>query len=454
MAYTPKYDPNLLKKINTARQQKFRKPQGVFETALDWLDRPGQFIRGGIYGLQTGQNPFSTAWQGLSGQNRIYGSDILQNAGMKEGFGRAATGFGLDVLLDPLTYIGVGALTKAGKAASGLGKLSEVQKIAQGTRYGMSGALKGIEGFKDFSKIAKPGMSLAATKAGQVAQGQRSLISMFGKPIVKGEKVYEGLDKAGQFLKTNKYTRPTLDTVGQMFSTRYRPGNVSPEDWKKLMEAKDTAKASASYGKAKALDFAVDLKGKTEAAMEVLKKKGMRPYEAKAAVDNLLQTIERKGTAQNVIPELRPLLDELSGFAGNIQNRRKAIGKGLINEEDYNYWLHTLSPEAKPTLGNKISNALQGGSKEFTTKSASDISRKYLKLGTGEVVNLKTGALYKGGQQVGKLAEKELKHLARVDEYKTLLAKSKGAVTEAGEAALTKGNKEIRKQQKALDKLG
>lgn len=57
------------------------------------------------------------------------GEQILDRAGMEEGFGRDAAGFALEVLADPLTYTGVGALAKgAGKglAKAGLQKTGNV----------------------------------------------------------------------------------------------------------------------------------------------------------------------------------------------------------------------------------------------------------------------------------------------------------------------------------------
>lgn len=52
------------------------------------------------------------------GGRNVTGSDILENAGMEKGIGRGVAGFGLDLLLDPTTYLFGGSIVK--KGAKGL----------------------------------------------------------------------------------------------------------------------------------------------------------------------------------------------------------------------------------------------------------------------------------------------------------------------------------------------
>jgi hypothetical protein len=60
---------------------------------------------------------------GFEGKKPETGSDVLKAAGWGEGDngnkGRAAAGFAMDIINDPLTYVGVGPLIKAGKATFG-----------------------------------------------------------------------------------------------------------------------------------------------------------------------------------------------------------------------------------------------------------------------------------------------------------------------------------------------
>lgn len=58
------------------------------------------------------------AWEGFSGKDKVLGSDVLEAAGVESGVGRGIAGFGLDVALDPLTYLGVGLAKNLGKGVS------------------------------------------------------------------------------------------------------------------------------------------------------------------------------------------------------------------------------------------------------------------------------------------------------------------------------------------------
>lgn len=79
-------------------------------------------------------------WAGLSGKEKTTGRDILETTGVTEdlpGPVNAALGFGIDVLADPLTYVGgVGLFPRLGKGTkAGIDALREVEttggKIAQ-----------------------------------------------------------------------------------------------------------------------------------------------------------------------------------------------------------------------------------------------------------------------------------------------------------------------------------
>ncbi len=68
-------------------------------------------------------NPLETLpamWQGLSGKEKTTGRDIVDSAGLDDAPGPAkfALGLGIDILADPLTYVGgAGLLSKLGKGA-------------------------------------------------------------------------------------------------------------------------------------------------------------------------------------------------------------------------------------------------------------------------------------------------------------------------------------------------
>lgn len=92
--------------------------RGFLTASLDYLTRPQSAVLGFLTGLtgnvQAGQpvNPFSRAAAALAGRERFTGADIIGRApegatGLERG-ARAAAGFGIDVLTDPLTYLTLG----------------------------------------------------------------------------------------------------------------------------------------------------------------------------------------------------------------------------------------------------------------------------------------------------------------------------------------------------------
>ena len=87
-------------------------------TALDILDRPGNAIRVGLSNLSYGDSFLEGFKRGFTGQEKVYGSDLLDASGVTNKYARGIGGFVLDVLLDPLTYVtgGTAAGLKSGFA--------------------------------------------------------------------------------------------------------------------------------------------------------------------------------------------------------------------------------------------------------------------------------------------------------------------------------------------------
>lgn len=87
-----------------------------------------------------------------------HGSDILGDMGVKNQIGQTAGGLGLDVLLDPLTYL-TGGLSAAGK----LGKLSEASKMSElAGNLGMK-----VNQFKNVDEFAQAARDTIAQGHGQ-----------------------------------------------------------------------------------------------------------------------------------------------------------------------------------------------------------------------------------------------------------------------------------------------
>jgi hypothetical protein len=102
----------------------------AFSDVLWGLDTPGAVVRSGIDYMQDGEwnNP-------LDDEQRVSGEDIVEKAGIESPTGKFLAGATLDIVTDPLTYLagGLGAVTKAGKAAKMAGMLDDAAEVASRT---------------------------------------------------------------------------------------------------------------------------------------------------------------------------------------------------------------------------------------------------------------------------------------------------------------------------------
>jgi len=101
------------------QQREATEPQGTLMKTIDYLNRPLYASAGFANAIVQGKGikeASSAAVKGFVGQERIFYSDVLNSAGIKNKYVRAIGGFSLDVLLDPVTYLtfGVGSGAKLG----------------------------------------------------------------------------------------------------------------------------------------------------------------------------------------------------------------------------------------------------------------------------------------------------------------------------------------------------
>lgn len=183
-------DPGLLSRIGSASLSGLAKVGNL-------LDLPFS----GIRDVLAGQNPFDQylnprKW--FTDEGRTSGRELLRTHGL---IGQEDTtanwwgGLGAELLLDPLTYTGIGALTKTGKAAQAAGKLTKGlgPSIAKGERALLSVGLPGREATTFFGtgKTAETlgsavdtGVKLAAESApGRLATGlfDSTMMGQFSK---------------------------------------------------------------------------------------------------------------------------------------------------------------------------------------------------------------------------------------------------------------------------------
>ena len=279
--------------------------------------------------------PMQSIWKGLTGEDKTLFGDVMSEAGWEpaskpEEAAKFIAGLGADVLLDPLTYIGIGGLTKAGRLAQKMGKL-------------------------------------APTLTKQAGLGQKALLQFAGRPVIKGAPVLKGMAKAGTAIRG----LPPIQALGKAFIPAFRPAGVSAEAWAKLMRAQRMGKDIQRLGGQRALEFSTGI-------LDDIKKLTKGGIINDTDVAKVLEAVERRSFGASLPAKTHGLWKKLTGYADDIAKKRKVVGKTLLDDDQYSYWLHTLS---KPEIETLRKTGLDIGFKEYATKTASDITRKYVKVG-------------------------------------------------------------------------
>lgn len=163
----------------------------------------------------------------------MFSDTIKEIPARTENFIRGIGGLAGDIFLDPLNYVGIGLLDETGKLAS---KLDDAVKLAKKTNKveklsDLDDPIKAILEVANIAEDSKVGkqiketvdkygidiLDLGETTAEQAVKGQRGLINFAGKPVIKGQKVFEGIDKVKDFVKN---TAPGSELLSN-FSTTY-----------------------------------------------------------------------------------------------------------------------------------------------------------------------------------------------------------------------------------------
>lgn len=131
-AYSPAQHRALIEKL---LESGWNRGIGALEAVGNTLDVPRSAIASGLSSVMSGLGMQSHVKPG----EKVYGRDLLEQAGLLGGnkpgldWGDVA-GFGVDMATDPLTYLGIGTLTKAGRAAEAASSLT--RGLGAGIRSG------------------------------------------------------------------------------------------------------------------------------------------------------------------------------------------------------------------------------------------------------------------------------------------------------------------------------
>lgn len=180
----------------------------VLGRTFDILSRPLYGVTNVIENIQnTGEfRPLGQLWQGLSGQDKVTGSDLLENAGVENGFIQGAGGLALDIALDPLTYVGIGLVKKpAEEAIQAIGARAMKEYTEQAAVRGTPAHLaKTIAEREARSKFLSEGIPMWRANPGAVSVGKQSVL----------DNAYEAAIKAQKLAREEERGRLTLKLLG------------------------------------------------------------------------------------------------------------------------------------------------------------------------------------------------------------------------------------------------
>ena len=183
-----------------------------------------------------------------------------------------------------------------------------------------------------------------------------------------GQKVVKKFPAVGRGIAAVR-AAPPVQALGKALVPRFRPTGVNPEIWNKFLGMKDYAKNVERMGTKKAFDFSSGIL----TDINKLQKTGQFTEDT---LGKLVQSVERRSIAHELPETVRPIFDKLSTYADDLAKRRGGIGKTLIDESDYDHWLHLLSEEERGRL-KKL--GIDTTLREYSTKSASDLHRNILR---------------------------------------------------------------------------
>lgn len=136
------------------------------------LDIPGSSVRD----MLALENPFDQylPWNWFTQDNRTTGQELLSQYGM--GDDHPWLGFGVDVLTDPLTYVGFGAgsIAKGAKGVGAAGRLKNVPKLAKALYSGTGDdAVRAWRGLTTSERAAQIELLKRQRKAYQAMRAER-----------------------------------------------------------------------------------------------------------------------------------------------------------------------------------------------------------------------------------------------------------------------------------------
>jgi hypothetical protein len=146
------------------------------------------YISAGLADAATGGgNVLETVPRALK-QHTTYG-DLLRKHGVTNGWVAGGVGLALDIVLDPQTYTGFGAVTKAGRLAKSAEMASRIAALT-----------RDADDIAHAARLAQAASRVSPFVEGmgkQAEAGHRALVSLLGRPVIQGAPVLGALEKVG-----------------------------------------------------------------------------------------------------------------------------------------------------------------------------------------------------------------------------------------------------------------
>ena len=293
-------------------ERKLNTPQdtGLLGDILDVISR-GQYASANVAKtLADGKDDSlgdvaSSAYRGLSGEDKTSYGDVLEQSGMERGKLRSTLGFAADVLLDPTTYLTLGA--GAGAKVSG--------KVAA----------------KGLGKVIPKALGKEAVDRGGLKFAGASLIP--GSVIESGvEKI--GLNKAGSLLRDSK----PVQVLGKALVPNFREAGTDKAAWDAFVDTKKGYQNSLSYAQNKAVDDAISMA------------EGFTPAERTAAS----HAVQHPSMYMGASDKVKKLADAASKSLDS--SAAEEVGLGLLKTPRANYLPGIYPDKERKFLGGIINN--------------------------------------------------------------------------------------------------
>lgn len=231
--------------------------KGFFMGLLDALDRPGNATRALLVGKMGGLKgliPFAQVIEDLTGidialneDERVAGTEVIEKffGKQKQRKGKLdmvdALGLLVEVVADPLWLVGAGGLSKVGKARSLIGSSvkgylaqAKVAKSAGDSAKAVmytkraSDILRAVHTGSSVTvgkKLGKAIKTVAGTKgpsslrslswAKQAARGERGVLNVLGRPVIKGKKTLARAESVANKIRTGAIGKKFLPATAR-----------------------------------------------------------------------------------------------------------------------------------------------------------------------------------------------------------------------------------------------